>query len=134
MKVFISNRTDLHACTMLYITNNTCFWNHYFIMTLSIGPEDFTIEPINVSFAPGVESVTVSITLTQDMISELDERFLLRLMERTSVGGALVEDLVVEPDEATVIIRDPGGGLHVKLSACLYLCLCEHIRASCIHD
>ena len=106
----------------------------FFYYDSIIGSEDFTIDPITVTFPPGEDTVTVSITLTQDMISELDERFLLRLMERTSVGGALVEDLVVEPDEATVIIRDPGGGLHVKLSACLYLCLCEHIRASCIHD
>lgn len=53
----------------------------------------------------------MSVPLTQDMISEVDESFLLRLVERTSVGGALVEDLVVEPDEATVLIRDPGGGI-----------------------
>lgn len=85
------------------------------------------------TFAPGEENVTAAILLTPDMISELEERFLLQLIERTSIGGALVEDLVVPPNVATVLIRDPGGELHRTFySECFCLYLCEVIRASSI--
>ena len=105
------------------------------ILISSIGSEDFTIDPVTVTFAVGEGSVTAAISLTQNMISELEEQFLLRLIERTSIGGALVEDLVVPPNEATVLIRDPGGELHRTLhSECCCLCLCEDIRASSIHN
>ena len=105
------------------------------ILISSIGSEDFAIDPVTVTFATGEESVTAAISLTQDMISELEEQFFLRLIERTSIGGALVEDLVVPPNEATVLIRDPGGKLHrTSYSECCCLCLCEVIRASSIHS
>ena len=103
------------------------------ILISSIGSEDFTIDPVTVTFAVGEGSVTAAISLTQNMISELEEQFLLRLIEQTSIGGALVEDLVMPPNEATVLIRDPGGELHRTLhSECCCLCLCEAIRASSI--
>ena len=95
------------------------------ILVSSIGPDDFSTAPITVTFPPDEESVTASISLTQDMISEVEERFLLRLIMRTSIGGTLVEDLVGEPDNATVIIRDPGGGLHVL--SCVHVPLLEFV-------
>ena len=106
-----------------------------FILISSIGSEDFAIDPVTVTFATGEGSVTAAISLTQDMISELEEQFLLRLIERTSIGRALVEDLVQLPGETTVLIRDPGGELHRTLhSECCCLCLYEDIRASSIHS
>ena len=102
-----------------------------FILISSTGSGDFTIDPVTVTFATGEESVTAAISLTQDMISELEEQFLLRLIERTSIGGALVEDLVVPPNEATVLIGDPGGEQHrTSYSECCCLCFCGVIRAS----
>ena len=83
-------------------------------------------------------TVTVNIPLTEDMISEEEESFLLRLVERTPVGGALVEDLVVEPDEATVLIRDPGGvcwsGLHGLYSSCVlvFVLVCMCVVCTCV--
>ena len=97
------------------------------ILISSIGSEDFTIDPVTVTFAAGEGSVTAAVPLTQDMISEVEEQFLLRLIERTSIGGALVEDLVVPPNEATVLIRDPGGELHRTLHSCS-AAVCAYVR------
>ena len=60
-------------------------------------------------FASGVEMMSFNVSITPDMISELNETFLLELQQIEGTGEGLVEDLVVEPDEATVVITDVTG-------------------------
>ena len=60
-------------------------------------------------FASGVEVMSFNVSITPDMISELNGTFLLELQQIEGTGKGLVEDLVVEPDEATVVITDVTG-------------------------
>ena len=73
--------------------------------------------PTLAAFASGVEVMSFNVTITPDMISELNETFLLELQQIPSIVQdpsegrveGLVEDLVVDPDEATVVITDVTG-------------------------
>ena len=73
--------------------------------------------PTLAAFASGVEVMSFNISITPDMISELNETLLLELQQIPSIVQdpsegtveGLVEDLVVEPDETTVVITDVTG-------------------------
>jgi hypothetical protein len=92
------------------------------------GPGDFPLAPVLATFGSGVEMMNFSVPITPDMISEHNETFSLQLMEIPSIvidpdrgtTQQLVEDLVVEPDEASVIITDVNDIVCVNFSESAY--------------
>ena len=89
----------------------------YLFVYTTTGPGDFPLTPVPATFGSGVEVMNFSVPITPDMISEYNETFSLQLAEIPSTvtdpnrgtTQQLVEDLVVEPDNASVIITDVNG-------------------------
>ena len=87
----------------------------FMITPISAGPDDYTVlTPSPVTFADGQTSAQVVVSITEDVIPEIDEEFQMMLLSTT--GDAVIR----QPDTTTVIIRandDPMGVFSIDESS-----------------
>lgn len=87
----------------------------FMITPISAGPDDYTVLTTSpVTFADGQTSAQVVVSITEDVIPEIDEEFQMMLLSTT--GDAVIR----QPDTTTVIIRvndDPMGVFSIDESS-----------------